>query len=289
MVAVLEVSHMARPAHDGLGIILKQLSTVYVLLASLVAAGAHAAGSPQESASPVDQFNETVAVCVNLDMYPVMAARNRDEGMPLDISRDLVVASMEKNFAGKLPPGVLEPTIDVVKDIYGRIYADPKPGPEAFNDIVFESCSGYRGYAIDKAALKAELAGYVQSAFNPFARVPLCIKAGQSAANIAQARDNGMTKERITAVVADALNNDPATLAIAPTIIDEVYSLKDLEVISFYGYNVHRCEARKAGATLPPLASLEARVEQCEQLATKEAQKECLESAFSVNAKGLTK
>jgi hypothetical protein len=248
----------------------------------LVVVNAQAAGSQPAPANAVDHFNETVTVCTNLDMYPVLAMRNRDEGMPLDIARDLIVASMQKNFEGKLPPGMLQPYIDVVKDIYGRIYADSKLGPESFSDIVFDACSGYRGYSIDKTALKTELSGYAQSAFDPLARVPICVKAGQSAANIAQARDNGMTKERVADVVANALKNDPATFAIAPTIIDEVYSLKDLEVTSFYFYNMRRCEAKKAGATLPSLASLEPHIEQCE-LTSKEGKTACLESAFKPN------
>ncbi len=46
-------------------------------------------------------------------------------GMPLDYETSSF-ADGEELRGTKLPPGMLEPTIDVVKDIYGRIYADPK-------------------------------------------------------------------------------------------------------------------------------------------------------------------
>lgn len=92
-------------AKRSLGFTLNQLSTIAAVTAALVAINAQAADSQSS------RLHETVIVCTNLDMYPAMAADNRDEGMPLDIARKVIAASMQKNFEGKLPPATLQPTI----------------------------------------------------------------------------------------------------------------------------------------------------------------------------------
>ena len=56
---------------------MNQLSINAAVTAALVAVDAQAADSQSS------QFHETVIVCTNLDMYPAMAAKSRDEGMPL--------------------------------------------------------------------------------------------------------------------------------------------------------------------------------------------------------------
>ncbi len=95
--------------------------------------------------------------------------------------------------------------------------------PESFNDIVFESCSGYRGYSMNKAALKATFR--LRAIGLRLVRVSLYASRLDSPLQTLLKPATARDQEASAAVAADALKNDPATLAIAPTIIDEVYSL----------------------------------------------------------------
>ena len=223
-------------------------------------------------------FNETLMVCTTLDMYGAMALRSRESGMPLEVSTGLLVDSMNKNLTN-LPQDSRYAYIDVVKDLYRRVYGDKSIQSKNVEQSIIAACSKYKEYQIDTVKLQKELSNYVQSAFDQFRRVPICQKAGETAANIAVARDKGIKKEEIIKVASSALENDQRTRDIVPEIAEEVYAFSDIQVASFYLYNMKRCLARQKGGSISSMKDIKARVIVC-QNEDKKLRTECLDNAY---------
>jgi hypothetical protein len=248
------------------------------MLVSQGAAKATAPPSPQDD-HQIAQFQEVVMVCTGMDMYANFAAYYRDQGMPVDAATNMIVASVQKNM--KLPNDMLPPFISVVKDLYQRIYVDPSLKRGMFDEAIFNSCSNFGGYQIDKKQLRTELSNYVQSAFDPLKRVSVCTKAGETAANIGAAREKGINKSQILDMARKGLQNDPTTLALLPTLVEEVYDNKDIEIASFYLYNLRRCESQKAGLKFPDLTELGEATKNCQKDPDKTVRSECLSKLFT--------
>jgi hypothetical protein len=235
----------------------------------------------QKDEQRMSQLKEVLTICTHMDMYTDFAATVRDKGVPEDAATNMVAETVQKNL--KLPSDVLAPFIAVIKDLYHRIYADPSLKRGMFDEAIFSACSNYRGYVVDKPQLRKELGNYVQSAFNPLARVTLCTKAGETAGNIGVARDKGVSKAKILEVAQKGLENDPATLALLPELVDEVYGNQDIEIAALYLYNVRRCESRKADLQFPPLSGLAEATKACLKNSEKNVRRECLSKLYSSN------
>jgi len=240
---------------------------------------AKAETSLQTGEQRMTQLEEVVMVCTGMEMYANFAVYYRDQGMPVDAATNMIVASVQKNM--KLPEGMLSPFISVIKDVYRRIYADPTLKRGMLDDAIFNACSNFGGYQLDKLQLRRELSNYVQSAFDPLKRVTLCVKAGETAGNIGAARDKGFSKAQILDMARKGLENDPSTLALLPTIVDEVYDNKDIEIASFYLYNMRRCESRKLGLKFPNLTDLGEPTKNCQKTSDKNVRSECLSKIFT--------
>ena len=253
--------------------------SLLVLLASLFAGvilNAHA----EEAAPGPSPLEETVLVCNSLEVYAQLAAQFRDQGMPLETAQQIARDSMQTNLA-TLPPEMYEPYVAVVMKLYTRVYADPSATIGTFDAAIFDACAGYRDYDLDRAALKAELARYVPSAFDRFQRVTLCVKAGETAANLVVARDQGMSRTQITQMASQALMDDPATAARLPLMVDEVYTHTALGAPTFYVYNIQRCEAEQAGVKPVALAGVAEAAAACEKEPADEVRGQCLLQLFT--------
>ena len=228
----------------------------------------------------LDPMDETVMVCNSLYVYAQLAAQFRDQGMPQEQAVTIARDSMKENLA-HLPAEMREPYGAVVDDVYARVYADSSVTMGGFDPIVREACYGYRDFNLDRAALDAELDRYVPSAFDPLKRVPVCEKAGQVAANLTVARDEGMAQQEIASAAVAAMGNDTRTNERLPQMLEEVYAHPQLGLPVFYLYNIRRCQVEAEGRSLPPLNEMAELAAACQQQPTQDEQGRCLIQLFT--------
>lgn len=227
-------------------------------------------------------FNETVSICLNLDIYGTLSLKARDSGMPLEESTKLVSESMRKNLSS-MPEEMLNAYINVVKDLYKIVGSDKSINKNNIESAIFLSCSKYHGYNVDKVKLKSELSNYVQSAFDPNKRVHYCQKAGETAANITVARDKGMAKSEITKIAESGLSNDKITKEILPRIVEEIYQYPSIDTPSFYFYNIKLCSAKKEKEKIASLEKSSEKIIACQKIQDKNEKTVCLSKAISAN------
>ena len=256
-------------------------ATLALILALAFTIGSLSVASAQDGkAVELSPLDETVMVCNSLYVYAQLAAQFRDQGMPLEQAKTIARDSMSENLA-HLPAGMRTPYGEVVMAVYDTVYADPAISIGGFDPVIRDACHGYRGYEIDRAALDAELDNYVPSAFDPLKRVSLCEKAGQTAANLAVAREQGMPQQEAASMAVSALGGDTRTNARLPRMVEEVYANPQLGVPVFYLYNIRRCQAEAAGDSLPPLNELAELAAACQQQPTQDGQGRCLLQLFT--------
>jgi hypothetical protein len=255
--------------------ILALILALLLAVMSVPAAWAEDGGMPE-----ISPFDETVMVCNSLYVYAQLAAQFRDQGMPREQAKTIARDSMTENLT-HLPAEMREPYVGVVMEVYDAVYADPAVTVGGFDTVIRDACYGYRDYNLDRAALEAELDGYVQSAFDPLKRVPVCEKAGQTAANLTVARDQGMTQQESASMAVSVLGNDTRTNERLPRMLEEVYAHPQLGVPVFYLYNIRRCQVEADGGNLPPLKELAELAAACQQQPTQDAQGHCLLQLFT--------
>ena len=232
----------------------------------------------QSSQNPVNQ--ETLTVCSNLDMYADFAVDGRDSAMPKAIAFDMVKASMNRHL--KISANVLSEYIAVVGKIYELIYADQTIKRGAAQAAIVDACSRYKGQNADKRYIASYLERNPRSAWDPLKRVPLCENIGQSASNVAVARDKGMSKESVNTLVNTGLQNDQLTLRVMPTIINEVFENPDVGTFYIYEHNLKKCQAIEKNEKYVELAELKPRIRSCEKLANEAEKQQCVRTLFGL-------
>lgn len=256
----------------------KMIGKAFCLVSTLVFVN-----SVMASESTTDKkFNETVSICLNLDIYGTLSLKARESGMPLEESTKQVSNSMKENLS-TMPEGMLNAYIDVVKELYKIVDSDKSINRNNIDSAIFSACSKYHGYNVDKAKLKSELSNYVQSAFDPNKRVHYCQKAGETAANISVARDKGMSKDEIKKIAEGALANDKITKESLPRIVEEVYKYPSIDTPSFYFYNIKSCGAKIEGVKISSLEKSSEKIISCQSIQDKNEKTGCLSKAISVN------
>jgi hypothetical protein len=240
------------------------------------------AAAPASAFDP--RYNEAMAVCDNMGMYVDMAQRQLKMGMPQATATDLVTKSMETNYKmdGELKKGA----ISLVRVIYADVYATPSR-TESVDVVLGKTCGSYRGYNVPRQQVEQHLAGTVQSAWDPLARVPRCTKLAQSAANIGTARDRGMAREKMSEVATGALRDDTFTLPQVPRMVSDAYDHADAEVTFLYVYNLGYCKATAEGQHYPALTALMPEYAKC-KAGTGPAEDKgsaCLKRVFGVDPK----
>lgn len=232
----------------------------------------------QSSQNPVNQ--ETLTVCSNLDMYADFAVDGRDSAMPKAIAFNMVKASMNRHL--KIPANLLSEYIAVVGKIYELIYADRTIKRGATQAAIVDACSHYKGQNADKRYIANYLERNPRSAWDPLKRVPLCENIGQSASNVAVARDKGMSKESVSALVKTGLQNDQLTLQVMPTTINEVFENPDIGTFYIYQHNLTKCLAIEKNEKYVELAELKPQIKSCEKLGKEEDKLQCVRNIFGL-------
>ncbi len=232
----------------------------------------------QNSPNPVNQ--ETLMVCSTLDMYADFAVDGRDSAMPEAIAFNMVKASMNRNL--KIPADMLSAYVVAVGKIYELIYADQTIKRGATQAAIVDACSHYKGQNADTRYIANYLERNPRSAWDPLKRVPLCENIGQSAANVAVARNKGMSKESVSALVKTGLQNDQLTLRVMPKIIDEVFENPDVDTTYIYVYNLRKCAAIENNQKYTELAELKPHIRNCEKLGKEEDKLQCERKIFGL-------
>jgi|GEM_PF-1935628 len=232
----------------------------------------------QSNQPPVNE--ETLKVCSNLDMYADFAVDSRDSAMPKEAAFNAVKASMNRHL--KIPVNVLSEYIAVVGKIYELIYADQTIKRGATQATIVDACSHYKGQNADTRYIASYLERNPRSAWDPLKRVPLCENIGQSASNVAVARNKGMSKESVSALVKNGLQNDQLTLRVMPKIINEVFENPDLDTTYIYVYNLRKCTAIENNQKYTELTELKPRIRNCEKLEKEEDRLQCDRKIFGL-------
>ncbi|WP_162060749.1 hypothetical protein [Undibacterium sp. KW1] len=232
----------------------------------------------QSSQNPVNQ--ETLMVCSNLDMYADFAVDGRDSALPKEVAFNMVQASMNRHL--KIPANLLSEYIAVVGKIYELIYADQTIQRGATQATIVDACSHYKGQNADTRYIANYLERNPRSAWDPLKRVPLCENIGQSASNVAVARDKGMSKESASALVKTGLQNDQLTLRVMPAIINEVFENPDVDTTYIYVYNLRKCVAIESNQKYTELTELKPRMRNCEKLEKEEDRLQCDRKIFGL-------
>lgn len=227
-----------------------------------------------------DPVRETKAVCSNLDMYVDIALKSRGDGIPKNMGLRVVAASINEHFKSSRTD--TDAFIAVVKDIHKQVYEDPTIDRARGKDVIVSACSKYKGFDVDENAIAAHLDRHPRSAWDPIKRVPLCVKMGQTASNIALARDKGTPKEAVAEMVKTALADDRLTLERAPQMIEEVFGNPEIEVPPFFAYNLSRCEAVEAGGSYRELGEFKSDILACQRKGTLEAKAQCQQAVFGL-------
>lgn len=234
------------------------------------------------SAFQSPKFLEAMAVCDNMGMYVQSAQRQATMGMPLQTATELVVSLMNKNLRvdGEVKAGA----IALASNIYAYVYASQERRTESTDSVLSKTCGTYRGYNLSQDQIDKHLAETAPSAWNPMVRVPLCEKLAQSAANIATARDRGISREKISEVASASLSADKFTSARLPELIRSAYDYPDHEVAFVYGESLERCTAHENQREYPSLATLWERYSQCKSASTdNDVIKECRRRVLKVD------
>lgn len=241
--------------------------------------------APAQSSVADVRFDEAMVVCDNMAMYVVLAQKQLKMNMPQAVAIDMVADSMQRGLQGE---GELKTgTIALARAIYADVYALPgKTDP--VEAVLGRNCGSYRGYNLPRQQVEQHLAKSVKSAWDPLLRVPLCTKLAQSAANIATARDRGMTREKIMEAAGAGLRDDAFSLAQLPRMVGDAYDHRDAEVTFLYVYNLGRCKAAAERQDYPTLPALLPEYAKC-KVATTAGNKggmACLRQAFKVDPQG---
>jgi hypothetical protein len=237
-----------------------------------------------QTSSSSQHFNEAMGVCENMGMYVQSAQRQFAMGMPQEAATELATGLMNKNL--NLDNEVKSGAIALAKEIYSHVYLSPEGKTEPADVVLAKTCGSYRGYNLPREQVEKHLANTVQSAWNPLVRVPLCTKVAQSAANIATARDKGITRKKISGIAATSLRDDKFTSAHLAGMINEAYDNPNAEVAFLYIFNLGRCTARQNEREYPSLTVLSQEYAKCKAgVSQGETLKECHKRVFQVEAK----
>ncbi len=209
-----------------------------------------------------------MAVCDNMSMYVDSAKREHGKGMPLSTAKDLVTALMNKNL--NVREDVKAGAIGLAQQIYEFVYAHPDPASLSTEDVLKATCGSYRGYNLPTASVNRHIDSTVQSAWDPMQRVPLCTKFAQSAANVATARDKGMSREEISRIASDVLKNDFFTLRRLPLLTEWVYATPLVPVAEIYAFSYFTCRAENEDRPSPTFEGVHNGLVKCSTLKREE-------------------
>jgi hypothetical protein len=208
-----------------------------------------------------DAFAEAMAVCDNMTLYVDAAKRDRLAERPLISARAETARLMETNL--RMDAAVKQGAITLAQRIYDFVYSQELLSALSTERVLAATCGTYRDYNLPAERVKEHVFATTQSAWDPLARVPLCTKIAQSAANIASGREKGIGRDKMTEVATSSLASDAFTLPRIPTLVAWAYDHPELPVSSIYAYAIQHCNQQRAGKQMPTLAELKDRLQSC--------------------------
>ncbi len=209
----------------------------------------------------VTQYQEAMAVCDNMTLYVDAAKRQRRMGMPLNEAKQQTARLMERNL--NVAPEVKQGAVELAKSIFDFVYSSEAGVDPTVSDALAATCGSYRGYSLPRAQVQAHIDSTTSSAWDPLARVPVCVKVAQSVANIAVGRDKGLSRERMVDVAQKGLSDDPFTASRLSKLVAWAYDAPVLDASTLYAYALNQCVRERAGSQFPALDALKPRLLEC--------------------------